>query len=38
MKQLNFKLTGWANYFHLGLVSEAYQVVDAHTNYRLRKW
>ena len=38
VKQLNFKLTGWANYFHLGPVSKAYQVVDAHTNYRLRKW
>jgi hypothetical protein len=38
VKQLNFKLTGWANYFHLGLVSKAYQVVDAYTNYRLRKW
>jgi group II intron reverse transcriptase/maturase len=38
VRQLNFKLTGWANYFHLGPVSKAYQVVDAHTNYRLRKW
>src|SRR5450631_4465587 len=38
VKQLNSKLTGWANYFHLGPVSKAYQVVDAHTNYRLRKW
>jgi hypothetical protein len=38
VKRLNFKLTGWANYFHLGPVSKAYQVVDAHANYRLRKW
>lgn len=38
VKQLNFKLAGWANYFYLGPVSKAYQVVDAHTNYRLRKW
>ena len=38
VKQLNFKLTGWANYFHLGPVSKAYRVVDAHANYRLRKW
>src|SRR5882724_13082146 len=38
VKQLNFKLTGWANYFHLGPVSKAYRVVDAHTKYRLRQW
>jgi hypothetical protein len=38
VKQLNYKLTGWANYFHLGPVSKAYLVVDAHTNYRLRQW
>jgi hypothetical protein len=36
--RLNFKLRGWANYFHLGPVSKAYQVVEAHTNYRLRQW
>jgi RNA-directed DNA polymerase len=38
VKRLNAKLTGWANYFHLGPVSKAYQVVDAHTKHRLRKW
>jgi len=38
VKQLNSKLTGWANYFRLGPVSKAYQMVDAHTNYRLRQW
>ncbi len=38
VKRLNFKLSGWANYFHLGPVSKAYQVVEAHTNYRLRQW
>ena len=38
VKLLNFKLTGWANYFHLGPVSPAYRMVDAHTNYRLRQW
>jgi RNA-directed DNA polymerase len=38
VKQLNSKLTGWANYFHLGPVSKAYGVVDAHTKHRLRKW
>jgi len=38
VKRLNSKLDGWANYFCLGPVSKAYQVVDAHTNYRLRQW
>jgi RNA-directed DNA polymerase len=31
-------LSGWANYFHLGPVSPAYQAVDAHTRHRLRQW
>jgi len=38
VRTLNSKLNGWANYFHLGPVSKAYQVVDAHTSYRLRQW
>jgi len=38
VEHLNSKLTGWANYFRHGPVSKAYQVVDAHTNYRLRQW
>lgn len=38
VQRLNSKLTGWANYFHLGPVSRAYRVVDARTKYRLRKW
>jgi hypothetical protein len=38
VKRLNSKLSGWANYFHLGPVSKAYQVVDAHVTYRLRQW
>jgi RNA-directed DNA polymerase len=38
VKRLNSKLTGWANYFRLGPVSPAYRTVDAHANYRLRKW
>ena len=38
VKQLNSKLTGWANYFHLGPFSKAYQAVDAHTTHRLRQW
>lgn len=36
--QLNRKLVGWANYFHLGPVSKAYRSVDAHTRHRLRQW
>ena len=35
---LNRLLTGWANYFCLGPVSKAYQAVDAHARYRLRRW
>ena len=38
VKRLNAKITGWANYFRLGPVSPAYRAVDAHANYRLRKW
>lgn len=38
VKKLNAKLSGWANYFHLGPVSPAYQAVDAHTRHRLRQW
>src|SRR5262249_48254402 len=38
VRKLNQKLDGWANYFHLGPVSKAYRVVDAHTSYRLRQW
>ena len=38
VRTLNSKLIGWANYFHLGPVSKAYQAVDAHTSNRLRRW
>ncbi len=38
VESLNWKLHGWANYLRLGPVSKAYQVVDAHANYRLRQW
>lgn len=38
VERLNRKLRGWANYFCLGPVSQAYQIIDAHTRYRLRRW
>jgi RNA-directed DNA polymerase len=36
--QLNRLLVGWASYFCLGSVSQAYRAVDAHTRQRLRRW
>ncbi len=36
--QINRKLSGWSNYFHLGPVSKAYAAVDSHACYRLRTW
>ena len=36
--RLNRVLTGWGNYFHLGLVSHAKRTVDAHARRRLRRW
>jgi RNA-directed DNA polymerase len=36
--RLNRKLEGWANYFHLGQVTKAYQAVDRHACHRLRQW
>jgi RNA-directed DNA polymerase len=38
VERLNRKLRGWANYFCLGPVSQAYQIIDAHTRYRVRRW
>jgi RNA-directed DNA polymerase len=35
---LNAKVSGWANYFSLGSVSKAYQIVDLHVGQRLRTW
>lgn len=36
--RLNRQLRGWANYFCLGPVSNAYRAVDAHVTKRLRQW
>ena len=36
--QLNRQIIGWANYFCLGPVSNAYRVVEEHTRGRLRHW
>ena len=36
--KLNPMLRGWANYFCLGSVSQAYRAVDAHVRARLRWW
>jgi len=38
VRRLNRKLTGWANYFCLGPVSPAYQLLDTHARHRLRRW
>lgn len=36
--QLNRKIVGWANYFRLGPVSSAYDIVNRHVCQRLRRW
>jgi hypothetical protein len=38
VEQLNRQIIGWANYFCLGPVSQAYRVVEEHTRGRLRHW
>jgi hypothetical protein len=35
---LNRMISGWANYFCLGSVSQAYNDVDRHVGLRLRRW
>jgi RNA-directed DNA polymerase len=35
---LNRMMTGWANYFCLGPVSNAYRAIDRHARNRLRRW
>jgi group II intron reverse transcriptase/maturase len=36
--ELNRVLRGWAGYFCLGPVGDAYRAINAHTRYRFRKW
>ena len=38
VKELNDELRGWANYFKLGPVSNAYRALDAYATQRLRRW
>jgi group II intron reverse transcriptase/maturase len=38
VNRLNRKLRGWGNYFSHGTVGRAYQVVNYHTENRLRQW
>ena len=35
---LNRVLNGWANYFCLGPVSDAYRKINSHVRYRFRRW
>jgi len=38
VERLNRMMIGWANYFCLGPVSQAYSAVDLHARRRLRRW
>jgi group II intron reverse transcriptase/maturase len=38
IETLNRMMVGWANYFCLGPVSRAYQVIERHARRRLRQW
>ena len=38
VRRLNWMLSGWTNYYHLGQVNPAYAAIDAHTTKRLRQW
>jgi RNA-directed DNA polymerase len=36
--ELNPVLRGWAGYFCLGPISDAYRIINSHVRYRFRKW
>jgi RNA-directed DNA polymerase len=36
--KLNRTMIGWANYFCLGPVNQAYRAVEGHARKRLRQW
>jgi group II intron reverse transcriptase/maturase len=38
VESLNRTMNGWANYFCLGPVSQAYRVIERHARRRLRQW
>ena len=38
IETLNRMMVGWANYFSLGPVSQAYRAIERHARKRLRQW